>query len=107
MPESVRSAKLIEKYRGNACAETAQINKLLTDVIPLCEQRNFLAHGNWWCFNRRTLTIVVRGATRWEHPEVPPEQREYTAPDIRAVAEKLATIEVELYKLRRNIEPPR
>jgi hypothetical protein len=36
---------LIEKYRGNAIAETAQINKLLTDAIDLCDQRNFLAHG--------------------------------------------------------------
>jgi hypothetical protein len=100
-----RMVKLIEKYRGNALAETAQIEKLLTDAIDPCEQRN-LAHGNWWCFNRRTSTIVVRGAMRWEHPEVPPEHREYTAPDIHEVAEKLAAIEVELYKLRCLIEPP-
>jgi hypothetical protein len=102
----VRMVKLIEEYRGNALAETAKIEKFLTDAIDPCEQRNVLAHGHWWCFNRRTSTIVVRGATRWEHPEVPPEQRGYTAPDIHEVAEKLAAIAVELYKLRCLIEPP-
>lgn len=43
---------------------------------------------------------------RWDHPESPPRQREYTADDIYALAEKLKTIETELYKLRRTIEPP-
>jgi hypothetical protein len=31
-----------------------------------------------------------------------PEQREYTAPDIVALADKFTTIEVELFKLRRS-----
>lgn len=101
-----RMVELIKQWRGDAF-ETARIESLLTEAIAPCDERNLLAHGSWWCFNRRTSTIVVRGATRWEHSEVPPEQREYTALDIRAVAEKLATIEVGLYRLRLNIEARR
>jgi hypothetical protein len=59
-----RMVKLIEKYRGNAIAETAQINKLLTDAIDLCDQRNFLAHGHWWCFNRRRCQHRAGAARR-------------------------------------------
>jgi hypothetical protein len=87
-------------------AETAHIERLLTEAIAPCDERNLLAHGNWWRFNRRTLTIVVRGTTRWKHPEISPEQREFTAADIHEVAEKLKGIEIELYKLRRNIDRP-
>ncbi len=102
-----RMVKLIEGYRGNELPQTKEIEKLLIEAVDPCEQRNLLAHGTWWCFNRRTATVVVRGAVRWEHPESSPEQREYAAEDIYAVAEKLKTIETELYKLRRTIEEPR
>jgi len=95
--------KLIEEYRGKDFAETARIKQLLTDAIELCDDRNHLAHGNWWRFNRRTATVEVRGGTRWEGLETPPEDREYNAPQIHEIAEKLATIEVELYKIRRTI----
>ncbi len=101
-----RIVKLIETHRGDELLHTNQIEKLLIEAVDPCEQRNLLAHGTWWCFNRRTSTVVVRGAVRWDHPESPPRQREYTADDIYALAEKLKTIETELYKLRRTIEPP-
>jgi hypothetical protein len=97
-------AELIAKYRGQL-PETKTIKKLLTDAIDPCDQRNLLAHGTWWGFNRRTAKIHVRGATRWEHPE-PPEHREYTGADIRAIAERLADIEADLFKLRRSLFPP-
>jgi hypothetical protein len=74
-----RMVKLIKRYKGEAFAETAHIERLLTEAIAPCDERNLLAHGNWWRFNRRTLTIVVRGTTRWKHPEISPEQREFTA----------------------------
>jgi hypothetical protein len=104
---SARMVKLIEERLGKELPQTEQIAKLLTDAIDPCEQRNLLAHGTWWCFNRQASTIVVRSGTRWEHPDIPPEHRDYTAPNILALAEKLATIEVELDKLRRSLEPPR
>jgi phage-related protein len=48
----------------------------------------------------------VRGATRPEHPEIPPESHEYTADDIYELLETFKAIEAELYKLRRSIEQP-
>jgi hypothetical protein len=101
-----RIVKLIETHRGDELPHTNQIAKLLIEAVDPCEQRNLLAHGTWWCFNRRTSAVVVRGAVRWDYPESQPKQREYTADDIYALAEKLKTIETELYKLRRAIEEP-
>lgn len=101
-----RIIKLIKTHRGNDFAQTKQIETLLNEAIDPYGQYNLLAHGTWWCFNRRTSTIVVRGATRRKHREIPPRQREYTADDIYALAERLQTIEAELNKLRRSIETP-
>ncbi len=95
---------LIIKHRGNGLAETEQIRNLLNEAVDLCRQRNFLAHGTWWCFNRRTLTVEVRGGTRWE-PERPPENRKYTVSDIENLADKFKNIEAELFKIRRSLEP--
>lgn len=104
-----RMVKLIEDYRDRDFAHTDAITKLLTDAIDPCEQRHFLAHGTWWALNRRTAAIIVRGSTRWAGPETPPKQRDYTASDIQAVADKFADIDAELYKLRGAItdhDPP-
>jgi len=95
---------LIKKYRGNDMPETEQIKNLLNEAVDLCKQRNFLAHGTWWCFNRRTLTVEVRGGTRWE-PERTPENRKYTVPDIEKLADRFKDVEAELYKIRRSFEP--
>lgn len=100
----VRMVSLITERRG-CLPQTGEIEKLLNDAIDPCEQRNLLAHGTWWGFNRQTATVYVRGGTRWEGAEFP-DHREYTAADIKAIADKLETIEVELWKLRRAIEPP-
>jgi hypothetical protein len=53
-----RMAKLIKRHFGDDLQETEPIVKLLSDAITPCDQRNFLAHGEWWCFNTRTLTIT-------------------------------------------------
>jgi hypothetical protein len=55
---------LIIKHRGNDLPETERIKNLLNEAVDLCRQRNFLAHGTWWCFNRRTLTVKVRSGVR-------------------------------------------
>lgn len=98
-----RMVKLIEERRGQL-PQTAKIEKLLTEAISPCDQRNLLAHGAWWGFNRPAATIIVRSATRWKHPEEPPEHREYTVVTIVAITEKFKDIEAELFKLRREIE---
>jgi hypothetical protein len=99
--------ELIETERGKGFPQTDEIAKLLTDAIDSCEQRNLLAHGEWWGFDRPTAAIIVRSGTRWEHPEIPPEHRRYTASNIEAVAAKLKDIEVELSKLIRAINEDR
>ena len=95
---------LIIKHRGNDLPETEQIKNLLNEAVDLCRQRNFLAHGTWWCLNRRTLTVEVRGGLRWE-PERPPENRKYTVSDIEKLADRFKDVEAELYKIRRWLEP--
>src|ERR1700730_2265815 len=51
-----RVAKLIKTHLGDDLQEAEPIVKLLSDAIGPCDQRNFLAHGEWWSFNTRTLT---------------------------------------------------
>ena len=96
--------ELIEAHRGRDFPQTGAIERLLTAAIDPWKQRYFLAHGTWWALNRRTAAIIVRSGTRWDNPETPPEQREYTAADIQAVADKIADIDAELYKLRGSID---
>src|SRR5262249_35787002 len=45
-----RMAKLIKTHLGDDLQETEPIVKLLSDAIGPCDQRNFLAHGEWWSF---------------------------------------------------------
>jgi hypothetical protein len=95
---------LIKHHRGSGLPESEQIKNLLNEAIHPCRDRNFLAHGTWSCFNRRTLTVEVRGGVRWQ-PELPPENRQYTASDIEKLADKFKCIEAELHKVRRSLEP--
>jgi hypothetical protein len=44
----------------------------------------------------------VRGGRRWD--DNPPEQVEYTAPDIEALVEAFKNLEAGLFNLRRRIE---
>jgi hypothetical protein len=97
-----RMAKLIKTHLGDDFQEVASIIKLLSDAIGPCDQRNVLAHGEWWCFNTRTLTITVRSGMRWNDDQ--PEHVEYTAQEIEALVEEFKRLEIELFKLRRRIE---
>jgi hypothetical protein len=97
-----RMAKLIRTHLGDGLQETGPIVKLLSDAIGPCEQRNFLAHGQWWSFNTRKLTITVRSGTRWNDSQ--PDHVEYTAQEIKALVGEFERLETELFKLRRRIE---
>ena len=77
---------LIKYHRGSGVPQTEQIKNLLNEAIRPSRDRNFLAHGTWWCFNRRTFTIEVRGGVR-SQPELPPENRQYTPSDIEKLAD--------------------
>jgi hypothetical protein len=96
--------KLIKKHRGDI-PQTEAIAKLLCEAIDPCEQRNLLTHGVWWHFDPRTSSITVRRGRRADC-ETPPEHRDYTAADIKALADQFENIRCELFKLRRQIEPP-
>jgi hypothetical protein len=96
-----RMMKLMKRYLGDNLQEAEPVAKLLSDAIGPCGQRNFLAHGEWWCFNTRTLTITVRSRTRWSDGQ--PEHLEYTAQEIEALGVEFKKLEIELFKLRRRI----
>ncbi len=63
---------LIVKHRGRDLPQTEQIKQVLDDAIRPCRERNLLAHGAWWCFNRREMYIMVRGGVRWDDQQSPP-----------------------------------
>jgi len=96
---------LILRHRGGDQPQTELIRNVLNKAVDLCRQRNFLAHGTWWCFNSRTRTVEVRGGARWEQPELSPENHTYTVSDIEKLADKFKDIEAELYKIRCSFEP--
>jgi hypothetical protein len=100
---TAKTIVLITRYHG--LSQTEHIRNVLNEAVDLSRQRNFLAHGTWWCFNRRTKTVKVRGGVRWEHSELPPENRDYTVSDIEKLAAKFNDLTVELYKIRRSFEP--
>jgi hypothetical protein len=96
---------LIKHYRGSGLPQIEQIKNLLNEAIHPCRDRNFLVHGIWHAFNRRSLTVEVRGGVRGGQPELPPEHRAYTVSDILKLARKFKDIDAELYKIRRALEP--
>ena len=93
--------ELIDKHLG-AITEAKTIKQLLTDAVAACDDRNLLAHGEWWRFDPSTSTIEVRGGTQWEEGCV--DYKSYTLAEIWAIATKFDDIEAELFKLRRSIE---
>jgi hypothetical protein len=96
---------LIKHHRDGGLPQIVQIKNLLNEAIHPCRDRNFLAQGTWCCFNRRSLTIEVRGGVRWGQPELPSDNRFYTVSDILKLAHRFKNIEGELYKIRRSLEP--
>jgi len=96
---------LIKHHRGSGLPQILQIKNLLNEAIHPSSDRDFLAHGTWYCFNRRSLTVEVRGGVRWGQPELPAENRAYTVSDILELAHRFKKLEAELYKIRRALEP--
>jgi len=92
---------LIRQHFGDDAPEIPKITEVLKRVIPLCDDRNLLAHGTWWEFNPGTGTITVaRGTTR-------PGERanvSFTVHQIEAIASRIQDAEAELWHLKRAIE---
>ena len=93
-----RVAKLIESRLGDI-EEAQPIADILTKAIKPTDDRNLLAHGHWWRFQRDTLTVRRGTIRKGESMHV-----EWTVVDINRVAEMFADLEIELFKIRREIE---
>jgi hypothetical protein len=96
---------LFKHHRGSGLPQSEQIKNLLNEAIQPCRDRDFLVHGTWSCFNRRSLTIEVRRGQRWGQQELPPENRAYAVRDILKLARKFKDLQVELHNIRRSLEP--
>lgn len=96
---------LITHHCGSGLPQIEQIKNLLNEAIQPCTDRNFLAHGTWYCFNRRSLTIEVRIGVRGGQQELTSQNRAYAMSDILKLARKFKDMEAELYKIRRSLEP--
>jgi hypothetical protein len=95
--------KLITKHHRHHLPQTEQIKRLLDEAVRPCRERNLLAHGAWWWFDRREMVVMIRGGVRWrDDPEIPPDNRHYSVADIEALAGVFDTLMVELYKLRQT-----
>jgi hypothetical protein len=81
--------------------QAAQIETLLKEAIPPSDQRNVLVHGEWWCFNKQKSVVTVRSGKKRLGEE---QHYEFKAADIEKLVETFSTLEIELYKIRRQIE---
>jgi hypothetical protein len=75
--------------------------RLLVDAYPLCNDRNWLAHGIWWAVDETAGVITVRAAM--EYPDEP-LHRDFTFEEIDRISSKLRDLEAELSKLQSTIE---
>jgi hypothetical protein len=97
-PEKMR--QLMTEH-GCKSDEIATAHRVLTDAFPLCNDRNLLAHGDWWHFDTKTSEITVQG----DRPRAGEEQhREFSAETLTQIAERLDDLEVELWRVKRAIE---
>lgn len=90
-----RMKRLVIKKYG-PILEADDIERCLRLAIPLCDDRNHLAQGQWWAFDRKTGTITVRRGRHFFWNKV--QDKTFSADDIEHVAAALGEIEVELYK---------
>jgi hypothetical protein len=95
-----RMRRLVVKKCG-LILEADDIRDCLKRAIPLCDDRNHLAHGQWWAFDRNAGTITVRRGRHFWNKD---QHKDFSADDIEHVASALSDIEVDLYKHQAAIE---
>jgi hypothetical protein len=98
-----RSGRMRQLMIDRACKDTeiATAHRVLADAFPLCNDRNLLAHGDWWRFDPTTGQVTVMG-DRERNGE---EQRTYfSAETLTEIAERFDDLEVELWHVKRAIE---
>jgi hypothetical protein len=93
-------ATLIKEKLGYI-EEARPIAEILTKAIKPTDDRNLLAHGTWWRFQRDAGTLTVRsGVIRPGEPQ----KAEWTEADINLVPKRFDDLEIELFNLRRELE---
>jgi hypothetical protein len=85
----------------NGLPETDAIAEILTVAFPLCNARNWLAHGIWWRFDENAARITVHGDKVASDED---EDRDFTVEEIDRITFDLKNLEAELYKLQHAIE---
>src|SRR5262249_42202997 len=99
-----RFGKLCAQYQSkhpSGLPETDAIVRCFDEAFPLCNDRNWLAHGVWWRFDANFDLLDVH-TVRVRCNEPPPG--EFTVEQIQRIADAFADVEVELWKLQRAIE---
>ena len=96
-------AECLNKHPGGI-PEGEVIVRFLTQAIPLCHERNLLAHGTWWSFDPEAQTIKVR-SSRNRDGEKQHHTLRYT--EIEQSAMTFEDIEIELYKIQHEIDTRR
>jgi hypothetical protein len=90
-----------ESKHPNGLQETEAIAQCLTAAFPLCNGRNWLAHGIWWKFDEEAGRITVHGD---KVPLDEEEERQFTVGEIHRIAADFKNLEAELYGLQRAID---
>ena len=81
--------------------EAGAAKDCLTGAIPLYDDRNHLAHGQWWAFDRKTGTIKVRRGRQFPDKD---QHKEFSVDDIGQIAIGLWATVFELYQIERAIK---
>jgi hypothetical protein len=95
-----RIVKLINNKFGDI-EEAQLIADILTKAIKPTDDRNLLAHGDWWRFNPENSVLTVR---RGKSQKDEPMDVYWTADEINQVAGTFDDLEADLFKLRRKFE---
>jgi hypothetical protein len=96
-----RAEKMRQLMIEHGCedAEIATAHRVLSDAFPLCNDRNLLAHGDWWQFDPTSEEVTVMGDREREG-----QRTSFSAETLADIAERLDTLEVELWRVKRAIE---
>lgn len=100
---SDRAEKMLQLMTDHGCRnddiETA--HRVLTEALPLCSDRNLLAHGDWWHFDTAIGEITVRGDRERAGEE---QHRRFSVETLTGIADRLDELEGELWQVKRAIE---
>ena len=93
-PEKIK--KLVMQHQAEHPGGVPEVDSIihcLQRSIPICDQRNRLAHGTWWALDVETGAMTVRAGTNWPGEE---QHQLFTVNEIERVTIALSDLEIEL-----------